>query len=224
MPIATPPTADAEMGKLMHEVFYTMLQNSSSVMDARTLWKEIKKSRKLLDARDLRNDFENLDDMANYYSSLGDVLFIWSSEKEYIERIESMLHNSQELLRKMNLKKYKIEQWLHTRLEDFSIFGRFDLFSEYEIIDLKTGKINDSDRNQLLFYSLIFYLNRGIIPTAKLLYLQYGKIKSFRFTHNDIWNMRKDVSHTAKRIMGEEFKATPGEHCIFCPYRALCES
>ncbi len=220
----TPKTADAEIGKLMHEVFYRMLQNPSMALDAEGLWKNIKKNNHLIDARSLRDDFESVNEMQHYYLSLKDSLLLWSSEEDYVKRINTMLKNSRNLIEEINAEDYKTEQWLYSRLEDFLIFGRFDMISEYEIIDLKTGKVNDSDRNQVLFYSIIFYLSKGIIPTAKLFYLQPGKIKTFRFTHSEIWDMRKDISQTANKIIKHEFEANPGEHCRFCPFRAVCES
>ena len=192
-------------------------------MDAHEIWEKIKGNLIPISAKEIRNEFQDFDDMINYYSSLSDKIVLWKDEEDYVEKIKNGVENSTKIAQTLNLNDFNVEKWMNTKINDLFVYGRFDLVSENDIFELKTGEEREDYYLQLAFYALIFYLKNYIIPRGKLVYLQNGKIIDVKFNFNTLNELMEDIVEVGENIKEEHFPANKGENCRFCPYRFICD-
>ncbi len=215
--------ADFEVGNYLHNYFYSALKGKAKIIDASEIWEKIKGDLIPISAKDLENNFQDMDDMISYYSSLSDKIILWREEKDYVEKIKNGIENSIKISNSLNLDDFNIEKWMNAKIDNLMLYGRFDLISENDIFELKTGEEREDYYLQLAFYALIFYLKNYIVPRGKLIYLQNGKIIDVKFNFNELSEIMEDVIKVGERIKNEDFPANKSENCRFCPYRFICD-
>ena len=214
--------ADFEVGNYLHNYFYSILKGEQELIDANEIWEDIKGYSLPISARELKNEFLDLEDMIEYYSSLSNSIVLWRDEEDYVNKIKTGVENSIKIAESLNLKDFNVEKWMSVKIDDLLIYGRFDIVRENDIFELKTGEERDDYYLQLAFYALIFYLKNYIIPNGKLVYLQNGKIIDVKFNFNTLNELMEDIVEVGKNIKEEHFPANKGENCRFCPYRFIC--
>ncbi|ADD09118.1 PD-(D/E)XK nuclease family protein [Candidatus Aciduliprofundum boonei] len=215
--------ADSEVGNYLHNYFYSVLNGENESVDADKIWEKIKGESILISAKEIKDDFQDFDDMVAYYSSLSDKIILWRDEKDYVNKIKMGIENSIKIAKALNLKSFNVEKWMNAKIDDLLIYGRFDIISENDIFELKTGGEREDYYLQLAFYALIFYLKNYIIPRGRLVYLQNGKIIDVKFNFNVLNEIMEDVIKVGKGIKNEDFPANKGENCRFCPYKFICD-
>ncbi len=215
--------ADFEVGNYLHNYFYSALKGEVEIIDANEIWEKIKGDSIPISAKDLEDNFQDMDDMISYYSSLSDKIILWREEKDYVEKIKNGIENSMKIAKVLDLNDFNVEKWMYAKIDDFLIYGRFDIMSENDIFELKTGGEREDYYLQLAFYALIFYLKNYIIPRGKLVYLQNGKIIDVKFNFNELSEIMEDVIKVLEGIKKENFPANKSENCKFCPYRFICD-
>ncbi len=200
------PTADAEIGKELHKIFYGFLSGEKNLPENSELWKKVKEGRNLINSFEMRKDFSSPEELKLYYDSLKNHLILWKSEDEYLKKIEKGLKNSEEIAKSMRGANYESEKWMTCTIDNKILLrGRIDLASEDEIVDLKTGKESPWDREQMLFYSLLLYQQNGIIPKAKVIYIENGKMEEMKFTLDELMEFKQEVMDVVKGILNKDF-------------------
>ncbi len=182
----------------------------------------MKSTYKMIHQDELREDFDSLEYLMDYYSSLQNSMVMWRSEKEYIEKIRKGLNNARELAENLKIEDFETERWMNAKIDHVDIYGRFDIMMDGEIIDIKTGGEWESDITQMEFYALIYYLNKYIIPRGRLIYLLSGKIKPIKFNLKSLESLLTDILNVGEKIEKREFPPNMGDHCKLCPYRVVC--
>lgn len=120
------------------------------------------------------------------------------------------------------------EAWLET--DDPPLCGRLDLLLGAAIYDFKTGEADPKHVDQLHFYSLLFWLERGARPS--LLALVYAKQRDVREvdvpTQSALSALRDRYAEEISIIQGEHRRGNPPakpdeDNCRYCPVRQLCD-
>jgi len=116
--------------------------------------------------------------------------------------------------------------------DDVVLKGRIDQINrldgdEIEIVDYKTGRPRDEKATrknlQLSIYALAAQEKLEQHPARLTIYnLSTNTPVSSTRSEKDLEKARADVAEVASLIRAGEFPATPGFHCKFCNYRAVC--
>src|SRR5262249_52604116 len=124
------------------------------------------------------------------------------------------------------------EEWFEMPMGGATVVGRIDRMDRARdgrvvITDYKTGKPKsqeDADESlQLSIYALAAREKWGYEIESLVLYnLTEGAPVITRRCEAELQGARMQVSEAAQQIMSGDFRATPGFHCNFCPYRNLC--
>lgn len=220
-PLHGPEYADLLVGRYMHQFFYNLMDFKDVEEDENEIWKNIKSGRKIVYSEELCSEFEDIQDMQSYYSSLKNTIILSNSEERYLDKIRRIMDISSKLSWKLRGKAYRKEVRMYSNVRDVQIFGIADLIGKDEIVELKTGKINGYEL-QIAFYSLIFYLNNYILPRAKLVSLYTGEIREIKLSVKFIENLYSEINKTSLRMKKGIFTPRRGDWCIYCPYRSVC--
>lgn len=120
---------------------------------------------------------------------------------------------------------FSIEDNFNVYIDKHIITGRFDLClrhgDSYEIVDFKTGDERDY-RSQLSFYSVCFNQKYDIKnPKLAVYFLKEGKKQ-----YISPYPPEKEICQInliAKKILNNEYSATPGKHCSDCAFNNICK-
>lgn len=108
---------------------------------------------------------------------------------------------------------------------------RIDMGTEgFEILDYKTGvskagtTLATDDKEQLIIYQMAIEEGGGErVEKLTYYYLEDGAHVSFVATEKEKEKIRTSISETVKTLKGSTFEPTPGWHCRFCDFQAICE-
>jgi DNA helicase II / ATP-dependent DNA helicase PcrA len=125
-----------------------------------------------------------------------------------------------------------IEQPFETRIGDLVVIGRIDRIdgndgSGITITDYKTGRPQsqeDADESlQLSIYALAAREKWGYRAERMVFHNLDGNTTVITGRSDlDLEAAKLRIQHVAEQITGGNFRANPGYHCSFCPYRNLC--
>ena len=223
--IRGPYYADAEIGNVMHSAFYERMRDSSALFDPEEIWNGVVGDREMFDGRGTP-EFSSLEEYAEYLRSMDGKLLLWSDEKKYLEKISKLIDGVYRLVGLLESDGFETEKWFSYNLNSIRLYGKLDLVRPGEIIDLKTGKRNPNDEEQMKFYSLLYYKKHNIVPRARLIYLMEpvseNNPEELKFEEKDLESLEKDVISVVNEIREGVDEAHKGDHCRYCPYRNIC--
>jgi DNA helicase II / ATP-dependent DNA helicase PcrA len=134
--------------------------------------------------------------------------------------------------RLQQLNVLHIEQQFETRIGDLVVIGRIDRIdgndgSGITITDYKTGRPQsqeDADESlQLSIYALAAREKWGYRAERMVFHNLDGNTTVITGRSDlDLEAAKLRIQHVAEQITGGNFRANPGYHCSFCPYRNLC--
>jgi len=127
-----------------------------------------------------------------------------------------------------------LEQGFTLKFGDVVLKGRIDRIDTFEdgveIIDYKTGSpktektLRPEDREQLYLYQMAAIDVLGLVPKKLTFhYLEDHSEVSFLATEDQLAKLRESVIERVQMIRASQFEATPGFHCRFCDFAAICE-
>jgi hypothetical protein len=101
------------------------------------------------------------------------------------------------------------------------------------IVDWKTGRPSDSDRDQGAIYDAILRaeleLDDEANLTVRFVYLAEGSVKDFQFDTADRaelkWRVAEEIGEILEAEMdpsAEAFRPRPGWQCMHCPFQTMC--
>ena len=109
--------------------------------------------------------------------------------------------------------------------------GCLDIVYNDNILDLKTGESKPSDKEQLLFYALLYWLKEERLPKSlKIYYTQTSEYVEIEVpSESEIRNLSEKLRHEIETInlalRNKTVRAEPEEKkCKWCPVRHLCNS
>lgn len=136
----------------------------------------------------------------------------------------------------LSIKPLAREQWVRTRLSSgIVLFGKVDRIDEgveggLRIVDYKTGRnqldVEDLSRDAACQVYALAAADTYKRPVEKvsLIYLQTGHEISWSPEPEDLETAQERLEELVGRILTtEEFEATPGDQCRFCPFQLRCE-
>lgn len=90
------------------------------------------------------------------------------------------------------------------------------------VIDFKTGRVRETDVDQVRFYALLTLLRERKVARAALQvwYVEHGKIDEFKTIERKELDLLKDhyVKRIQKMLNKTDFKPQPGMHCRWCSF------
>lgn len=115
--------------------------------------------------------------------------------------------------------------------DEFSISGKFDRIDKLadgtlRIIDFKTGKNNNSNKDQLIFYKLLAELNfKKPVKLVSFYYLHKGKIVDMDVLRKGTTKIKNDIIAQISKINKEkDFKPKFSGLCHHCDFYEICEA
>ncbi len=125
-----------------------------------------------------------------------------------------------------------LEQSFNIKIGGIKFFGRIDRIDPLadggvEIIDYKTGQAKtqkevDAD-DQVAFYAIAVKEALHLEPKKMSLYfVEQGEKVTTTRTQAQLEKKRADVVKVIKEMQSGNFEATPGKHCSWCDFRAIC--
>ncbi|MDH4129702.1 MAG: PD-(D/E)XK nuclease family protein, partial [Spirochaetota bacterium] len=123
--------------------------------------------------------------------------------------------------------------------EDFEVFwdyegkyrliGSFDLVTKsesgaIEIVDFKTGIIDESTENQLLTYALAYELENSLkVSSIKTHYLIDNNIINYTITPEKLDQTKSMINNVFNKVNHKDFYATPSDkNCCHCTFNRCC--
>ncbi len=212
--------AEMEIGKFLHKYFYRMLMKEEMNITPEEAWKNIKRGRRII--YNFEPDSETIEELVEEYKSLGNHIILRRNESEYVKRIEKEMENSKYMANE--IKDFLgFEKHISEKYGEIIFHGYIDILFENLIGELKTGFENERDKEQLKFYSLLFYLKNYRIINGWVIYLLNKEIKNYEFKIGEIENLLNDAVQVAENIKSGYFEGKRGDICNYCPYRDVCE-
>ena len=214
--------AEFEVGKFLHRYFYRSLMNRKMEITPEEAWENIKGDKRII--QDFDVETTTPDELMEEYRALGNHIIMRRDEKFYIDRIEVEMKNSAILVDKIHAKSMDFEKKIMEKYdENIGFLGYIDILFNEKIGEVKTGFGSDRDKEQLKFYSLLFYLKNYRIMEGSLIYLLTGEMRDSKFKVEEIEKLLEDAVNVANEINNENFPPKPGDACNYCPYKNICE-
>lgn len=128
---------------------------------------------------------------------------------------------------KLGSRTHKLELNLSCDLgKGRKVSGRADFWIPKEdavyLIDGKATAKKIGSWDQLLFYALMAFKSRGILPKIGYLYYKLGYLEMCEYTEADLLDAERRLNDTFDRIENNEFPANVGNACYFCQYKGDC--
>jgi putative RecB family exonuclease len=126
------------------------------------------------------------------------------------------------------------EEWVEARIDGFELFGRVDRVDSLpdgglEVIDYKTGRFmwepEDLPRETACMFYVVAVEEKFGRPVERMrvIYLRNGHEVRWSPEREDVEAARERLGRMVREIQVEEqFAATPGDHCRFCPFALMC--
>ncbi len=126
---------------------------------------------------------------------------------------------------------YAVEKNFEVFFGNNRLTGSIDLILKNErnmvdIIDFKTGKIDDFTEDQLLTYACAYNMenegNDNLVSSIKVHNLLENKIIDYSINLDKINRMSLDISNIFNRVMEKDFSPNPGISCSYCYFSSCC--
>ena len=226
--------APFSFGKTMHNTLYRFFQLSKNKrnLEQNSLFKDnkqqlerIKKNSKLTLVLDDLLDLYEKEWIAEWYASK-------EEERKYKKTGREILENFYKIHQDDWPDVLFLEKAFNFKVGDHLIKGMIDRVDvikgkQVEIIDYKTGSVPKSksmaDFEQLLIYA---YALKNILKLepVKLSYYYLNENKKITHEHNDndLKILEDWITDLIEKIKKADFIATPGWHCQYCDFFAIC--
>ncbi|HSX39594.1 MAG TPA: UvrD-helicase domain-containing protein [Candidatus Saccharimonadales bacterium] len=129
-------------------------------------------------------------------------------------------------------KTMALEKSFNIRIDGIKFYGRIDRIDtlpdgNIEIIDYKTGSAKDQkevDKDaQVAYYAMGASEALQLKPEKLTMYfIEHGKKISTTRTEKQIKEKKEEIKQTVAKMKQGNFTATPGMHCNYCDYNAIC--
>ena len=157
------------------------------------------------------------------------------AENSIMDRAEKMI---EVYLRRDNESKNKTEDTeipFSIEIGGVRFNGKIDRLEKnpgggYEVVDFKSGKNILSKPKartdpQLNIYAKAVEKMYGVLPTkASLFYLEEDKPVDYNITKESVEESMNSIEGMVEEILKENFEATPGYVCRWCPYTSICDA
>jgi RecB family exonuclease len=153
-------------------------------------------------------------------------------EREYKRLGTEQIEGLRQALRGRRMALLYQEMSFEIRLGGCKVVGRVDQIHRnedggIELVEYKTGAPYDQKQTnrsrQLTLYAKACREVLGLEPATLVLYnlATQQEIHTAR-GEGEFTDLEKQVRETSRNILAGRFSATPGYHCRFCSFRALC--
>lgn len=215
-----PPSVDAERGTLIHSILETLFRRPRS-------------ERNLEKAIEIAPETWNAQKGAK--PELNELI---ASEKEWFDRVHSLLRNYFELENPQGFDPTHLELHLEKDLSDrIYLHGYVDRIDvaptgEVRIVDYKTGKApkpgwERKSLFQLRIYAYLYQTRYGVLPTLlQLLYLGDGKAIKSPVTEREMVETERELYTVAEDIFAaterQRWAPKPSRLCDWCYFKRIC--
>jgi len=133
---------------------------------------------------------------------------------------------------------FMVEKSFEVKVGGRTVAGRIDRVGKdqegnFELIDFKTGAAEGKDPeelakrakrdDQLALYTIAAREALGINPKrVGLFYLDGGILVEVELTDAELSQRKAEIKKRIAQISKGEFAATPGMHCVWCPFSKIC--
>ena len=214
------PSLDAERGTLVHTILHDLFESPAKQRTVQT-------AVDLLPSR-WHAQLETRPELAA----------LITSEKEWLDRVSSLLQTYFELENPTNFEPTHRELHLEQDLqEDIYLHGYVDRLDvaptgEVRIIDYKTGKSpkpgwEEKALFQLRVYALLYWKEHNVIPKLlQLIYLGNSNILKNTPTEQDLINTEKTLMRIAQSIqeamLTDTWLPKKSKLCDWCSFKSIC--
>ncbi|MDP2735951.1 MAG: ATP-dependent DNA helicase, partial [bacterium] len=133
---------------------------------------------------------------------------------------------------------FMVEKSFEVKIGNQTVAGRIDRVGKdaegnFELVDFKTGAAEGKDpkelakraksSDQLALYTIAAREALGINPKRiGLFYLDSGILVEVELTEKELAKRQGEMQERIAQIRQGSFKATPGPHCVWCPFNNIC--